>query len=218
MRDLRAELQLARHKVIEAEQALVAAQTALSDLGTELVGLATEPGIVAFVYWDCGDCVVPSALAEKLDVSAHQLRAMAGPVDVPLNCSKHGGFVVQAHSRAEREALQRRFSSHVRKAECPQCRDERESGRLRRQQLQTMPYWQYLQTPEWSARRAAMLEAADYRCQLCSGAEPPLDVHHNTYERRGWENDKDLIVLCRTCHAKHHDKLKTDRPAAEQWD
>jgi hypothetical protein len=33
-----------------------------------------------------------------------------------------------------------------------------------------------------------------------------LDVHHRTYERVGQEQLRDLIVLCRTCHSRYHDK------------
>lgn len=44
------------------------------------------------------------------------------------------------------------------------------------------------------------------RLQVCN-CNAPLDVHHNTYERRGQERPSDLIALCRPCHEKHHDIL-----------
>lgn len=81
-----------------------------------------------------------------------------------------------------------------------------ELARIRLWQLKTMPYFEYLQTPEWQATRRQMLERALFRCQLCN-ANGLLDVHHRTYERRGEEWEEDLIVLCRRCHQKHHDKL-----------
>ena len=62
-----------------------------------------------------------------------------------------------------------------------------------------MPYQQYLQTPEWFARRTAALRRAGYRCQLCNRTGR-LEVHHRTYERRGNESPEDLIVLCDECH------------------
>ena len=33
-----------------------------------------------------------------------------------------------------------------------------------------------------------------------------ISVHHNDYSRLGAEMPTDLVVLCRECHAKHHDK------------
>jgi hypothetical protein len=73
-------------------------------------------------------------------------------------------------------------------------------------ELTTMPYQDYLATPEWQETRTAALKRAAHKCQLC-GATALLNVHHNTYERRGHEIDSDLIVLCEGCHAKHHGKL-----------
>lgn len=73
--------------------------------------------------------------------------------------------------------------------------------------LKTMPYKEYLETDEWKLKRKDALIRANYKCQLCnqSGA---LNVHHRTYERRGNELIKDLIVLCSKCHSKFHDILK----------
>lgn len=67
----------------------------------------------------------------------------------------------------------------------------------------TMPYEEYLRTPEWWAKRTAALRRAGYHCQRCPRIDS-LEVHHRTYERRSWEAPGDLIVLCRLCHEKHH--------------
>ena len=72
--------------------------------------------------------------------------------------------------------------------------------------LRCMPYQEYLRTPEWLARREQAVAFAEGRCQLCNQAGE-LHVHHRTYERRGAELPKDLIVLCAHCHALFHDKL-----------
>jgi len=72
-------------------------------------------------------------------------------------------------------------------------------------QLRAMPYSEYLQTEHWSLVRMAALRRAKWRCQLC-GNNGSLDVHHNTYERRGCEEASDIIALCRPCHSKHHGK------------
>jgi hypothetical protein len=54
-------------------------------------------------------------------------------------------------------------------------------------ELQSMPYEEYLQTPEWQERRQIMLERAGNCCQVCNGSSD-LQVHHRTYERRGNED------------------------------
>lgn len=77
--------------------------------------------------------------------------------------------------------------------------DKPRSARDRSTELKTMPYPEYLQTPEWASKRAKALRFAQYRCQLCNTSES-LTVHHRTYERRGHELMGDLIVLCKDCH------------------
>lgn len=78
----------------------------------------------------------------------------------------------------------------------------------RLQFLKTMPYKDYLQTPEWQSRRLQHLKSSGFRCQVCNSPEKLLDVHHRTYERRGEEYYKDLIVLCRKCHDTFHSENK----------
>lgn len=73
--------------------------------------------------------------------------------------------------------------------------------------LKTMPYKHYLQTEHWKSIRSEAIKQADYKCQLCN-KNAHLQVHHRTYENRGNEKSGDLIVLCKGCHAKFHNKLK----------
>lgn len=73
----------------------------------------------------------------------------------------------------------------------------------RSRELMTMPYAEYLQTPEWDVTRTSALKAADYRCQLCNG-DGEMHVHHRTYERRGVEIPGDVIALCAECHRMFH--------------
>lgn len=72
--------------------------------------------------------------------------------------------------------------------------------------LATMPYTEYLKTPHWATKRKEALDRASHRCTLCN-AEDDLHVHHRTYERRGWEQPDDLIVLCKDCHERFHDVI-----------
>jgi 5-methylcytosine-specific restriction endonuclease McrA len=81
-------------------------------------------------------------------------------------------------------------------------------------QLRTMPYQDYLQTPEWQEKRGYALELALHRCQMCN-SEKSLQVHHRTYERRGHEDLEDLTVLCKPCHEKHHNKHSAKEETSE---
>lgn len=71
--------------------------------------------------------------------------------------------------------------------------------------LRSMPYDEYLKTEHWQNVRATALMRADNRCQLCNSPHQ-LHVHHRTYENRGRETSQDVIVLCKKCHAKFHNK------------
>jgi len=72
-------------------------------------------------------------------------------------------------------------------------------------ELRSMPYPEYLKTPHWQRLRKEALRRAAYRCQVCN-RDRMLHVHHRTYERRGCELARDLIVLCDQCHALYHGK------------
>lgn len=72
-------------------------------------------------------------------------------------------------------------------------------------QLRSMPYSDYLKSPEWLRRRQVALKVMDYRCQLCNSAES-LQVHHRDYSRLGCERMTDLIILCTECHTLFHER------------
>jgi hypothetical protein len=65
--------------------------------------------------------------------------------------------------------------------------------------------------PLWQKRRLEMLERANYRCSCCQDDESQLHVHHGQYftGRKLWEYaDKELQVLCGTCHEEAHKHLE----------
>ena len=68
-------------------------------------------------------------------------------------------------------------------------------------------YKDYLESETWNKTRKEKLKEAEYKCQLCSKKDIELHVHHNTYENIGNEEMNDLIVLCKDCHSKFHDKI-----------
>jgi len=67
----------------------------------------------------------------------------------------------------------------------------------------TIDYLEYLQTPEWAAKRQDAIKRARYRCQVCNHGGK-LHVHHRTYDRLGNEDPEDLTVLCSICHTLFH--------------
>jgi len=66
-----------------------------------------------------------------------------------------------------------------------------------------MTYHEYIQCPEWKAKRADVLERDGFKCQQCSSTYMH-NVHHKTYARLGNESLDDLITLCQVCHRKEH--------------
>lgn len=69
----------------------------------------------------------------------------------------------------------------------------------------TQSYQEYLKTEEWRRRADDARKRAGHRCQLCN-SKGLLHVHHRTYEHIFDELPEDLICLCASCHAKHHNK------------
>lgn len=78
----------------------------------------------------------------------------------------------------------------------------------RSEELHRMPYDDYLQTYEWKALRRKIIVRADFRCEWCGKHNQKWNVHHLTYERRGFERLEDLALLCETCHYNHHHGVK----------
>lgn len=75
-------------------------------------------------------------------------------------------------------------------------------------QLRDMPYPEYLDTEHWQELRKVALRKAECKCHRCGGNDRELHVHHLTYERRGRERQKDLMVLCVECHEKAHEEMR----------
>lgn len=69
-----------------------------------------------------------------------------------------------------------------------------------------MFYYDFLKTPYWHAVRYKIIQKSNFKCSLCN-SNHSLQVHHRSYENRGYEIDtqKDLICLCKNCHEKFHD-------------
>jgi 5-methylcytosine-specific restriction endonuclease McrA len=64
-------------------------------------------------------------------------------------------------------------------------------------------YNEYLETPEWAARRDAVLRRDNYLCRGCR-INRAVQVHHLTYDRVGREPLFDLVSVCLACHESIH--------------
>jgi len=80
--------------------------------------------------------------------------------------------------------------------------------------LKALPYREYLASDHWQAVRRSALEWQGDHCQICRGGGV-LNVHHNTYERRGEEALGDLLVLCAGCHQLFHENGRLAKPPVE---
>jgi hypothetical protein len=66
-------------------------------------------------------------------------------------------------------------------------------------------YHEYLLSEKWLNLRKKKVKEAGGCCQLCS-SKAALHVHHKSYDNVFNEQLADLIVLCKKCHEKFHDK------------
>lgn len=78
--------------------------------------------------------------------------------------------------------------------------------------MSTDTYDTYLSGEHWQTLRRAAIDYYGDACVLCGATGDRVDVHHRHYKRLGGERLHDLTVLCRDCHAKHHDKPVDDIP------
>ena len=82
------------------------------------------------------------------------------------------------------------------------------SYRVRAWLAATFPvdYDSYIHSPRWRRKADAAKRRAGYRCQSCSAmaGEVTLDAHHNNYRTLGFEDARDLFVMCRRCHRRVH--------------
>lgn len=209
-----------RSAAIEAAKAKFAATCQDSILAAELFSA---------LYWslpDMGAELLASLLGSNYRYGHGDIKP--APFGTGVRCGRCNTELT-AKSRTEHQRIvredrrERRIETGFRPL-CKECQELRNQERDREWEerrrleaersrvLRSMPYKLYLQTDEWAATRTAALRRARYACQLCKGNGMALDVHHNTYERRGSEMPSDLVVMCRDCHSKHHDKLVGAQP------
>lgn len=192
-----------------AEEAERGLRTAPTD--DQQLELATQ------IYWFYED--IPSSVVyTALNVNGNTIKDVLPDVYVTVPC-RGCKAPIQASPTSRSNLKELRRGVHY--LRCPKCEAARakESAGYDKQErlrvaanraaiavLKAMPYSLYLKTPHWQNIRQQMLRRARFRCQLCNSGGV-LNVHHRTYERRGEEDYKDLVVLCQDCHSKFHHKL-----------
>lgn len=198
-------------------------QACAIDLLTRLAGKQQQ--VATYLYWQIPE-VTSKTIATAVGIRPHSIQHYVTPIALE-KCADCGTDITYSSrtSAAELSRQQRhstRYGNPSIPSLCDECRlarnkldrgipqqreqaqaKEYEDRQLRYKELATMPYEQYLQTPEWRGIRQDALKSANYRCQVCY-ATKPLHVHHRTYERRGHEHHSDLIVLCEDCHKMYH--------------
>ena len=64
---------------------------------------------------------------------------------------------------------------------------------------------EYINSEHWKAFRAYAFTHYERKCYLCNTHQEPIELHHNTYERKGREKLSDVIPLCRKHHQLYED-------------
>lgn len=176
--------------------------------------------LAAQLYWFHED--IPMAIVyAAINTNAYKVQEILPPIYIEVSCRDCDNLVeISPRSRNQLKDLRQKG---WRAPHCSACearrakRDDDFRSKFEQEKaekeanvtaLKSMPYPEYLQTNHWKTIRSKMLKRASFSCQLCN-AKGVLNVHHRTYERRGCEEYSDLIVLCKPCHAKFHDKLES---------
>lgn len=115
----------------------------------------------------------------------------------------YNSIVMQRSIKTEKEnkAQEKKTRKNARKIE----------SKLKIENIKKKPYVLYseqLKDNRWKAFRLFVLKVRGRRCEIC-GSEENLQVHHLTYKNgsMAWEYTcNDVIVVCRECHKKLHNK------------
>ena len=213
--------------IADIETAETLLKETLAHLQSTVLGLAEQVGddselrdkLIWHLYWKV-ERVQQTWLKKAFGLKDKELREITTKAWVEMICPAcKAPHMVNMTSRSEFKRIQdTSWQQHY--AKCPSCKETeqkkreeeaqayRDASEKRKKELHTMPYKDYLQTPEWQERRKRSMRKAGYSCQMCNAHGVRLNVHHRTYERRGYEDDGDLITLCAPCHTIFYEKGK----------
>lgn len=86
-----------------------------------------------------------------------------------------------------------------------------EDRRTQREETRPQGWWtwydEYLRSPVWQRKRAAVLKRCRGVCEAC-GQDWAIEVHHLTYAHVGGEPLWDLVGICVACHEWLHGQVK----------
>lgn len=78
-------------------------------------------------------------------------------------------------------------------------------------------YQQYITSTEWfNGVRSRINQLDEGKCQRC-GSSAGLNCHHIHYTNLGYEEDGDLVMLCRECHEEYHRQHKYAQALAQSF-
>lgn len=219
------EIEAVIQSIEEMEDAIKELKGRLRELPEEMTAqISTTEGrleAAKYLYWLVPEISGTAIAQGLLKIGVHKLKQMIGPSVSMIHCDRCLESVEVRNRSHLQEIIKARRKDKARYAEgykvlCDQCWTEVQQERhaeweetcaqraKRLHELETMSYAEYLETPEWQERRKRHLKSVGFKCQLCNTKDTILDVHHRTYERRGNEHFKDLIVMCRNCHGVFH--------------
>lgn len=173
--------------------------------------------VINYIYWESGISAEPLATALGIHVSSLSKKVAEYRMGIPCsNCGEDIFFTFKSKSEISTKKSEKNRYGII----CPKClkiekekekaaeQKKRETQKLKRQnkidKLCTMPYDEYLHTPHWRKTKKKAIQDADFMCSDCGRDNVPLDVHHKTYEHKGYEYPEDLQVVCRKCHEHIH--------------
>lgn len=78
------------------------------------------------------------------------------------------------------------------------------NNKQKQKRLTGLDYKRFLKSPHWiETRRKFYASTVLKECCACR-SESNLNLHHTTYDRLGFEQDGDLVLLCQPCHKEVH--------------
>lgn len=101
-------------------------------------------------------------------------------------------------------------------AEISECTDTIEQYFFELLNHSTGNYKEYLDSEQWQRVRSQRVSMDSCKCVRC-GSGKNLQVHHKTYERRGFEHLDDLETLCERCHKEEHERKIHEILGKNHW-
>jgi len=128
------------------------------------------------------------------------------------NCGSPSGQWISKDKIADAETL-KTISADLREQYAKR-RDAEWKATQRRHVIQQLhegdsDYADYLNSPEWKAKRLKVLRRADTICEGCRERKA-TEVHHLSYTHVGNEFLWELVAICDECHQRVHARIESE--------